>query len=405
MRNGSAERLLRSALYGCLLCACTASGQRPKLVEVDQREPSSSAESGFAGASGGASEEALSEAEGPDGDEPETIGDETEDVADARIEEPDARARAHPLDGWDDAKLRSTARTDLALLGSISLGQPNGGALLNGVQAESSSLFELVDKSHAHGTQETVDYLRLAIGKVHAEFPDTPPLSLGHISAARGGPLKPHISHQSGRDVDISFYYADKARWYARASEKNLDYTRTWAFIRALITETDVEMILIDHSVQAWLKRYALGQGEDPDWIEGLFRGSGERRAIIRHAPGHDTHIHIRFYNPIAQETARRAQSALVAERVVPEIVSVLRYRAKRGDTLGKIAKRFSVSVPAIKRANGLRSSKIREQREYRIPVAAPPPPPARNPLKFPARRLPPRPPSPQPVSLLAPSR
>lgn len=326
----------------------------------------------------------------PPSEEPELVEDEGEEASSA-VTEP-SQARPHPLDGWSLDRIRKAVRGDLRSLGSLSIGQPNSGALLNGKCAESGELFQLVDPKHACGSEETLSYLSAAVSKVHERFPDSAPLSLGHVSAERGGPLRPHVSHQSGRDVDISFYYLDGARWYQRATEKNLDLPRTWAFVRALVTETDVEMILIDHGVQAWIRRYALEQGEDPAWVDGLFQGKGALRAIVRHAPGHATHIHVRFFNPIAQETARRAQGALVSEGVLPELVSYLKHRARRGDTLAKIAKKYNVSVAAIKDANGLRSSRIREQREYRIPVRSHAPMVSGAPLRFPARRLPPGP-------------
>lgn len=327
----------------------------------------------------------------PSAEEPELVEDEGEEPASTATQEP-GQARPHPLDGWPQDRIRKAVREDLPSLGSISIGQPNSGALLNGRRAEASELFTLVDPQHAWGSEETLGYLSAAIRKVHERFPDSAPLSLGHVSGERGGPLRPHVSHQSGRDVDISFYYLDSARWYLRATEKNLDLPRTWAFVRALVSETDVEMILIDHGVQAWIRRYALDQGEDAQWIEALFQGKGALRPIVRHAPGHATHIHVRFFNPIAQETARRAHAALVTEGVLPELVSYLRHKAKRGETLAKIAKKYSVSVAAIKDANGLRNSRIREQREYRIPVRSHAPAVSGSALRFPARRPPPRP-------------
>jgi penicillin-insensitive murein endopeptidase len=333
-------------------------------------------------------EAAVASSEGAAPEEPELVEDEGE-IAGASESEP-SQARPHPLDGWTQDRIRKVVRSDLAALGSISIGNPNSGALLNGKRAEASELWQLVDERHAWGSSETIDYLSAAVRKVQERFPGSAPLLLGHVSGEHGGPLRPHVSHQSGRDVDISFYYLDGARWYLRATEKNLDLARTWAFVRALVTETDVEMILIDHSVQTWIRRYALDQGEDAGWVDGLFQGKGALRPIVRHAPGHATHIHVRFFNPIAQETARRTQSALTGEGILPELVSYLRHKARRGDTLAKIAKKYGVSVAAIKDANGLRSSRIREQREYRIPVRSRAPVVAGAPLRFPARRLPP---------------
>ena len=54
------------------------------------------------------------------------------------------------------------------------------------------------------------------------------------------------------------------------------------------------------------------------------------------------------------------------------------------------LAKKFGTTVEAIKRANGLKKSLIREKQVYLIPAKSsrPKPPPPK--LSFPARRLPP---------------
>ena len=330
---------------------------------------------------------------------PEEVLDEDES-----LETPELSAgeeRVHPLDGWSEAKIRETLQADPPALGSMSLGQPSAGSLMNAVRAEDSPLFKVHSAEGAYGTAETIDYLSAAIRAVHERFPETPPLALGHISARNGGPLRPHLSHQAGRDVDISFYYRDGSGWYARGTRENLDLERTWAFVRALVIETDVEMILIDQSIQNLLERYALELGEDPTWIRGLFHGGADGlRRVIRHAPGHATHLHIRFYNPIAQETARRVSPLLYELGLRKPAPSFVRHRARPGDTLGKLAKRYGTTVVAIKHANGLKSNRIRERRDYRIPVAPKKTGPSQaqnvghalngQPLRFPPRRLPP---------------
>lgn len=319
--------------------------------------------------------------------EDEAPHDEPDDLDDPPSET--LEVRPHPLDGWTTEQLAQAVENDLAELGSLSIGAPSAGALLNGVRAEASPLFEPVHAAGAWGTLETLEYLSAAIRKVHERFPGTPPLSLGHISSREGGPLSPHLSHQSGRDVDLSFYYVKGARWYARATRANLDLPRTWALVRALITETDVEMILVDHSIQGLLRAHALSEGENPEWVSGLFVGAGKLRPILRHAPGHATHLHIRFYNPIAQESARRCHPLLLKAGKTRALASFVHHRARRGDTLGKLAKKYGVSVKAIQAANGLRNSFIREKRSYRIPTRAKPIPIPSAPLRFPPRRLP----------------
>jgi murein endopeptidase len=324
--------------------------------------------------------------------EPEPHDDELDDGEEAEAPASEASVtRAHPLDGWSDQRIAEAIRTDLPSLGSMSLGSTNGGALINGVQAEKTPFYEPVSPSGAWGTQETIDYLQRALRQVHEELPNTPPLALGDISGRHGGPSHPHISHQSGRDVDISYFYSDGARWYARGTAKNLDLARNWAFVRALITETDVDLILIDHSIQVLLEQHALDHGEDAAWLASVFRGvPGQLRPIIRHAPGHATHIHVRFFNPIAQETARRCHAFLIEAKLTSAPQSFVSHKVKKNETLGMIARKYGVTVPRLRAANGLKSSLIREKRVLRVPIATRGPVRAPERARIPARRLPP---------------
>jgi murein endopeptidase len=331
-------------------------------------------------------------ADGSAPSEPEAHDDELDDGEEAEAPAGEALStRAHPLDGWSDARIAEAIRTDLPSLGSMSLGSTNGGALINGVQAEKTPYYEPVSPSGAWGTQETLDYLQRALAKVHEELPGTPPLSLGDISGRHGGASHPHISHQSGRDVDIAYFYNDGARWYARGTAKNLDLPRNWAFVRALITETDVDLILIDHSIQVLLEQYALDHGEDAGWLTSVFRGvPGQLRPIIRHAPGHATHIHVRFFNPIAQETARRCHALLIEAKLTSAPQSFISHKVKKNETLGMIARKYGVTVPRLRAANGLKSSLVREKRVLRVPVATKGAVRSPERARIPQRRLPP---------------
>jgi penicillin-insensitive murein endopeptidase len=136
-------------------------------------------------------------------------------------------------------------------------------------------------------------------------------LYVGDFSARSGGKLRPHKSHQSGRDVDLGYYYSTGEAWYKRATSKNLDRARTWALLETLLTETRVEYVFMDRSIQPLLKEYALAQGEDPEWLSRIFEGPSNRDPIIRHRFGHATHMHVRFENPTAELTARRSYPLL----------------------------------------------------------------------------------------------
>lgn len=303
---------------------------------------------------------------------------------------------AHPLDGWSDERVAAALASEPASLGAMSLGRPNAGALRNGVQLpRDDPRLTPADPARTWGTRETIDALLHAVGEVHRQFQGTPPLHVGHVSAREGGPLRPHKSHQSGRDVDLGFYYVDGARWYSRATQENLDRARTWALLRALIVGSDVEMVLVDHSIQRLLEQHAREIGEDGAWLEDLFRGTpGARPPLFRHVAGHAGHLHVRFYSPEARETARRVTPHLRRTGALPPTRHVVLHRARAGDTLQRLAKRYGTTMAAIRSENRLRGAKLVAGHTYRIPRDGPPPAPETapdRPVRVPPRRMPPR--------------
>jgi len=286
-------------------------------------------------------------------DDPTAVHDDVPEEDPSTFAQGSQIKRPHPYDGLSEKTLEQWLLHSPEKLGSLSIGRPNGGALMNGVRFPESDFYTLVAPGTAWASEETVSYLTRSLAKVHETFPNAPKLFIGDASAQSGGHLSPHLSHQAGRDIDISYFYIAGAKWYATANASNLDVEKTWAFIRALALESDVEMLLIDASIQALLKPYALKCGDDPAWVEDLFRGTrGVRPALIRHVRGHRTHLHIRFYNPDAQESAHRLQTLLVKYAKVKPRVYTVSYMARKKDTFKSIAARFGVSVGALMAAN-----------------------------------------------------
>lgn len=255
-------------------------------------------------------------------------------------------------------EINTRVASDLASLGSMSLGKPNAGALVNGVQFPEGERWELIVAQRAWATQETVDYLITAIDKVHEQHPGAHKLSIGHLSGPKGGRLYPHRSHQSGRDIDIGYYYVpEKAEWYRPANQHTIDLARSWALVKAFVVHTDVEMIFIDRSVQKLLKDYALSIGEDPSWLNTVFQyKSRHQEPIVRHTWGHKTHIHVRFYNPKAQQLGVQAYDALVAQKLIKPQNYLVPYQARGADTLASLAKKAGTSPAMIQRVNGIGS-------------------------------------------------
>jgi murein endopeptidase len=319
-------------------------------------------------------------------------GDETADDAEADVA--DARAAA------DGGILYSADLSDEELtrlwveapeqLGSISVGLTEAGRLVNGVQMPTGPAWQLVDPHNAWGTKETIDFLTAAANAVRAQFPDAAPLRVNHIGKQNGGYLRPHQSHQAGRDVDLGFYYprGEDPGHLSKKRELAMDLAVNWALVKALLVTGDVQFILVDKRIQARLYDYALKQGEDQAWLDRLFHAGAN--SMVRHARRHRDHFHVRYFAGRSQELGRRIQPLLARQ---PE-QNVVIHRVKKGDTLGGLASKYNSGVKLIQKANGLTSTALRVGRTLNIPLRGPctscPLPP---PLVVPPRCLPPEPP------------
>ena len=311
-------------------------------------------------------------------------------------EDPPAAHRDNPasLLSLSDEELRKRIESDLASLGSLSIGTPAGGLLLNAAALPPGPRWEIAPGADACGTLETIVAIQVAVDTVYELFADAPPITIGDISGCDGGRLKRHQTHQAGRDVDFGFYYKPgKGTWYTPGTAANLDLARNWALVRALVVRTDVEAILLDRRIQRLLYRHALSIGEEKDWLDRVFQvGKGSPDATVRHVPRHRTHYHVRFYNLVAQELGRRAHPTLVELQIIKPPVYSVAHVVRRGETMGHLAARYGTSVRAIKQANGLTTTRLRAGRTYRIPMRTPAPPP--QPLVLPLRLLPPQTPA-----------
>ena len=293
------------------------------------------------------------------------------------------------LDLSDD-ELLARIEADPTSLGSLSIGTPGRASLFNSVALPPNPHWEAAPNSDSYATSETIAFLQAAIETVYQLFPETPPIVIGDISAPGGGHLKRHQSHQGGRDADVGYYYkSGSTAWFVPATAANFDLARNWALVRALVTRTDVEMILLDIRVQRMLYKYALSLGEEKDFLDHVFQcGRGLRDAVVQHVVGHRTHFHVRFYNPVAQELGRRAYPLLVQANLMKPAVYTVSHVVRKGQTLGQIAAQYGTTVRAIMQANGLRSTVLTAGRVYQIPRRGSAPPQT-QPIVVPHRTLP----------------
>lgn len=292
----------------------------------------------------------------------------------------------------DDEALEAAWASEREALGSLSVGFAHQGRLINGVQFPRGEGYVVVRPAAAWATQETVEAVQAAIRRVREQFPEAHPLRVNQISGPEGGWLRPHRSHQSGRDVDLAFYYPTPEPIRVRARENVIDVEKTYALVEALITETDVQLILVDRRVIRVLVDHGRALGRDPAWLASIFSG---QNALVRHARGHRDHLHVRFYNPRAQELGRRVVPLLAKSAESHVIV----HRVRSGDTLGHIALRYGTTVRALQRENGMRGTFLKLGQRLRIRMRGPctqcPTPP---PMIVPGRRLPP---GSEPVAML----
>lgn len=175
------------------------------------------------------------------------------------------------------------------------------GSMADAVQMVSGPGFIVKTPAFAWGTPKSVTALRESLRRYAARFPDAPDVHVGDLSKRGGGPFPPHLSHQSGRDVDIGYVLegADAhTRRFVPAHRGNLDRERTWGLIEVLWSTGKVAYIFMDYEVQRLLYEYALDEGVSLERLDELFqypRGSGAMHGKIRDWKGHDDHFHVRL--------------------------------------------------------------------------------------------------------------
>jgi penicillin-insensitive murein endopeptidase len=131
-------------------------------------------------------------------------------------------------------------------------------------------------------------------------------LLVGDLSSRGGGSLPGHVSHRSGRDADVAFYYADargnrveSARLLpVRASGEassglRFDEARNWALVEVLLSDpaARVQSIFVAAPVKLRLLAYARRH----EVSEELFAHADAAMRQPTHGPPHDDHFHVRI--------------------------------------------------------------------------------------------------------------
>lgn len=191
--------------------------------------------------------------------------------------------------------------TDVPESRSQSVGSPSAGELMHPERLREHPAFVLRDPARAWGTLETVTAIRDGFAAVHKEDPEAPRVRVHDISLRHGGHMEDHKSHQSGRDVDISYYQRRcgvEGCAFRRLAASDLDVARQWQLLRLWLERDQLEAVFIDYTLQAALYRHARSQGASRQELARWFqypRGKDNPYGVIRHYPKHDDHMHVRF--------------------------------------------------------------------------------------------------------------
>ncbi len=192
-----------------------------------------------------------------------------------------------------------------------SIGVPHRGVLVGGAMLprRTETIAWLRNDDRHWGLPRFVRAIEDASRAVAAERPGAV-LVVGDLSLQHGGVLLPHLSHRTGRDVDLLLYMTTlegapvESPGFIHVGEDGLawdegkgrflrfDVAREWILVRELARRTEwrVQWIFASHIVEGLLVEWARAKGEPTDIILRAMD------LMLEPKPGgaHDDHLHVR---------------------------------------------------------------------------------------------------------------
>jgi len=205
---------------------------------------------------------------------------------------------------------------------SVSCGSVNRGGLGNPIGlARTGPGYEIPamwwQRGNRFATSELVGLIRRAAARVARDHPGAV-LGVGDLSRARGGAIKHHRSHQSGRDADLIFYaldarkrpmrpgnflpryrgdrratHASSPEWMKLPRQRWFDAARNWALVVALVQDktAEIERIFVSLRIYRWLLDAGRGAGAPADVIAAVT----DVLRVARGRQDHGDHFHVRI--------------------------------------------------------------------------------------------------------------
>jgi murein endopeptidase len=100
-----------------------------------------------------------------------------------------------------------------------------------------------------------------------------------------------------------------------RVGPSHVDMKKTWDLIECLLKRDQVVRVFMDKAIQTGMRRYLQKKGlASEELLKRLFevKSDDPGSALVRHAPKHDTHIHVRFACDPADGTCREERGDTV---------------------------------------------------------------------------------------------
>ena len=182
--------------------------------------------------------------------------------------------------------------------GGRSVGMPNKGRLVDGVQLPESPLWVRGNPRKLWASSHTIATVQRAFLILRNDIGYASGVLIGAMSHKHGGKFPPHRSHQSGRDIDIRLPLKHGLGTTKHPTAEDIDWYATWAIIDAFIQTGQVESVFLDISRQERLFTAARVIGVPREKLDEIVRWptwKGNNAPIVRHADGHETHMHVRI--------------------------------------------------------------------------------------------------------------
>jgi penicillin-insensitive murein endopeptidase len=196
---------------------------------------------------------------------------------------------------------------------SVSSGLPWDGRLQRAVRLHVDAILRPVadyaKRGNFYGTAELVSLLERTAHAIAARWPGSE-LSVGELSAPKGGKLDGHHSHRSGRDADVAFFMHDEQgrtsrfwRFVAFGSEGialhtpralYFDDARNWALVSTMLRDQQARVQYM--FVAQPLRTRLLMEGRRQAASDDVLRAAAAVMVEPKEGRKHDNHFHVRIY-------------------------------------------------------------------------------------------------------------